>query len=188
MKPVSLLFLFIIFTHSLKAQENEAARQFIREVIKVKHVVYVDSAGDAGDEMRKILDRDTIHTLMQDDSTFVITKKERAHINKELNTMRSFAWKAGLLDSSILISEDTLKKVFSKKNGSPSANWKYFHTHYGDGYYYFSKPIFLRNNTICIFRFGYWCDWTLCGHGHLAIYEKKGGKWVAWYPLKAWQL
>ena len=186
MRYIITLILSTILITSLKAQ-NDATKQFIRSAVKFKHIVYVDSAGIDVEEMRAVLDKDTIHTLMTNDPIFVITKEERTYINKELDAMRAFVWEKDLIDSSMLVKGRVLNKIFSNKKRKLPKSWGYFHTHYGDGYFFFSKPIFIRNNTYCIFRSAYYCDWSLCGNGYIDIYKNINGKWVAWYPLKAWQ-
>lgn len=42
--------------------------------------------------------------------------------------------------------------------------------------YYFSDPIFLRNNKYCFFYWHYSCGIT-CGSGSLILYKKVRGKW-----------
>ena len=184
MKYKILILLCFFIISELKAQTVDETKQFMRSVPLPKKILYVDSANIFIPEMRKLLDKDTIRTLMEGAHDFIITKDERRYINQELDAMQSFAWPVGLLDSSKMITAKKLRKVIGKN----PKNWGYVHKHYGDSFYYFSKPIFFRNNTLAIFYRGSYCDWTLCGNGELDIYDKENGKWFPKYLLAAWQL
>ena len=41
----------------------------------------------------------------------------------------------------------------------------------------FSRPVFLRDNSLCVFYQSYSCG-GLCGHGQFGLYRKFKGKWV----------
>lgn len=51
--------------------------------------------------------------------------------------------------------------------------------------YTLSKPIFLRNGSVCLFYYSYFCG-PLCGQGNLSLYKKEKGKWVRWISLYDW--
>jgi hypothetical protein len=51
--------------------------------------------------------------------------------------------------------------------------------------YNFTEPLFLKNNTICIFYQDYACG-NLCGGGNLSIYIKANGKWKREWYLYNW--
>ena len=48
--------------------------------------------------------------------------------------------------------------------------------------YYYSRPIFIRNNNLCLFYSGSHCG-SLCGGGLLALYKKINGKWKMYWTI-----
>jgi len=106
-----------------------------------------------------------------DDSAFY-TKAELDFIMKSIKTS-SIKWSNGLLGSVNVISKDTIDAIFKDK----SKGWNYFYKHFGQSYYIFSLPIFLRNDTLCLFYSSTHCGYE-CGDGHFKLYEKEYGKWI----------
>ena len=72
-----------------------------------------------------------------------------------------------------LISYDTFKAIFKDSY----KGWTYFSLHYGTRLYTISKPIFLKNNTYCLFYHGYTCG-ILCGSGKISLYKLELNKWI----------
>ena len=66
---------------------------------------------------------------------------------------------------------DAIFKVFAR-------HWTYFHAHIGRDFNEFSLPIFLRNDTYCLFYAANYCG-GLCGGGNLTLYKKEGNGWKA---------
>jgi hypothetical protein len=190
-RVILLLITSMLITELSQAQSNESTKTFIRSVVHEEgKILYVDSiSNNTINEMQEALNKDTISNVIITDKrgkriVFDFTKKEREYINSELKKMRNYAWSEGLLKNSILLRQDTIGHIFSMK-AMLFDKWGYFKSHYGQGFHYFSKPIFLRNNTVCIFYEDYNCGWT-CGDGSLNIYVKKGDKWIVKYILYTW--
>jgi hypothetical protein len=40
----------------------------------------------------------------------------------------------------------------------------------------FTPPVFLRNYTLCLFNYAYYCG-GVCGEGHTILYKKEGNGW-----------
>ena len=49
-------------------------------------------------------------------------------------------------------------------------------------FYEYSSPIFLRNNSYCLFYLEKHCDGGLCGNGGLTLYIKRKNKWIKARP------
>lgn len=105
------------------------------------------------------------------DSTFY-TKEELSFIEKSMKAS-SIKWSSGLFGSAKIMSRDSIDAIFKDK----SKGWYYFYKHIGKGVYSFSLPIFLRNDTYCLFYSDYSCGYT-CGEGHFKLYKKENGSWV----------
>jgi hypothetical protein len=100
--------------------------------------------------------------------TINFSDNERLYIEKSLLSLKAYSWtskniKENGLSHFTLI--DTTKAV--RKN-----DFDYV-------IYQIMKPIFLRNNSICLVYYEYACG-GLCGHGELSILIKKDGKWNYW--------
>lgn len=106
-----------------------------------------------------------------DDSAFY-SKEELAFIMKSIKTS-PVKWSNGLLGSVNVISKDTIDAIFKDK----SKGWNYFNKHFGQSYHIFSVPIFLRNDSLCLFYSSTHCGYE-CGDGHFILYKRENGKWV----------
>ena len=106
-----------------------------------------------------------------DDSAFY-TKAEIDFIMKSIKTS-SIKWSNGLLGSVKVTSRDSIDVIFKDK----SKGWNCFYKHFGQSYHTFSVPIFLRNDTLCLFYSATHCGYE-CGDGHFILYKRENGKWV----------
>jgi hypothetical protein len=190
MKSLVACLSLLILIQIVHAQNDRASQLFIRAVIHEKGIVYSDSLGGSTiSDMKKYLNSKSVDsyilpgTRAGKSGKFGFTKREKQYINNEIKQMGSLCWQPGLLDSSRLIKTDTVTKIF--KGGNLFAGWSYFRNNYGHDLYSFSKPIFLRNNTICLFYFGSSCG-HLCGGGGLYIYVRENGVWKMKYPVYTW--
>jgi hypothetical protein len=69
-------------------------------------------------------------------------------------------------------------------------SWPYFYLNLGNNgigknIYYCSVPIFLRNNSYCIFYFINQCEFN-CGMANFAIYIRNDTKWIELKRYKGW--
>jgi hypothetical protein len=180
-----LLLLFIQLTH---AQNDSACQRFIRSVIREKGVVYTDSIGtyaikgmktDFNEQLNSPENKDNSSSWVR---SLRLTDAEIQYVNVQIGLQTQFAWKPGLVKRSTVIYEDSLKAIFK---GNILTGWNYFHQHYGKSYHRFSKPIFLRNSSVCFFYFENSCG-GLCGRGLFNIYIKRKGVWVMAYSISDW--
>jgi hypothetical protein len=84
----------------------------------------------------------------------------------------ALAWKATDFSGVRIVEQDTVDAIFNVY----SKHWAYFNKHIGRDFNEFSMPIFLRNDTYCLFYEANHCG-GLCGEGKLALYKKEGGHW-----------
>lgn len=89
-----------------------------------------------------------------------------------------FHWNENLVPNAHVVPADSIFSLFSRRRNAGSRGWENFHKIYGEwnGYTDLSAPIFLRDNTRCLFYYGQHCG-GLCGGGKLTLYEKKNGHW-----------
>ena len=116
-----------------------------------------------------------INSIFYDSTLF--TKAEQDIIKSQISKPLIKKWNEKLVEKVKIISRDTLDVIFKDRNKS----WQYFHKHFGKRFYSFCAPIFLRNNTLCIFYSEYGCG-GLCGAGQIQLYKKEGSEWK---PIKS---
>ncbi len=190
MKHLLILVLCVFSAYGAHAQNDPASVLFIRSVVTdTNKVIYIDSAGSyAINELKTTLNKDTLF----DDSrgkhvvALVLSRDDHVYIKQQLTEMAHFAWGQGLVKNSMVIPADTVANIFNYKlHHYGFDGWNYFHEYYGRTLYTFSRPLFLRGNTICIFYVARTCG-SLCGQGTICLYIKKDGKWVKQYLLDYW--
>lgn len=112
----------------------------------------------------------------------ILTKSEKLYISEQLDKMKGHVWTNDLFKNSKMLNSGSLHRLIGKQG----LGWhdKYY-KRYKTGFYSFSKPIFIRNNTICIFSYSYNCG-ILCAYGETAIYIKDNGAWSKWLVISDW--
>lgn len=124
---------------------------------------------------------DTGKTTIVD--TFALSNSELIYIDSCLESSVNTIWTDEYIGNSILLSKDTVDYIYSKHASEIDG---YLWKNYGDRRIFFlSKPIFLRNNTICIFEDDMDCG-VLCGGGDLVIYKKNKGSWSRYMTISSW--
>jgi len=186
-KIATYTVIILLLAQNLSAQEYESDKKFINEVVKLHgKVAYVDCMSVDTFEMglKYPLTNDTLRGTEYggyNSEILVLTEDELIHVNIELRRMKYPYLKSGLFDSSIIMSEESVYKILNNE----SLGWSYFLTYFGtSGYYVFSKPIFLRNDSLCIFYHAQYQK--IGGGGNLSVYKKVESIWVPWIDLMTW--
>lgn len=168
------------FNSYCRAQDSAS---FIKKYFGVTaKIVYKDRLDTYHvDPIKSVLSKDTLHGF---DSTevLIISPLERIYIDQALTKLSSTQWSSSLFKYGKLISQDTVRAIFKDRK---HRGWQYFKQYYGNELHEFSSPIFIRDNTLCIFYSGYSCDYE-CGEGALAIFKKEKENWVLWMKLYVW--
>lgn len=100
------------------------------------------------------------------------TKAELASIVQQSKEPLIKKWTTKLVPNAKFVSADTISQIFNdNKKG-----WNYFYKNFGKSFSSYSAPIFLRNNTYCIFYTSHHCGW-LCAQGQLSLYKREGNTW-----------
>jgi hypothetical protein len=131
-------------------------------------------------EIGKYLSKDTIWIYkqlaqgkLQTVDSIILSKEEKLFLEKQIASQEGKIWDDNLLDKSKLTERDTI-------------NRKYTYSRRPKDYkpitiYSFSKPIFIKNDSICFF---YYQEVTAgFGGGQLCLYKKYDGKWkfIQWF-------
>lgn len=166
-KSLLTVFLFIVLSSCGEKIYMKKSIAFIKEI---KQKELADANFILVDKPYTLESFGCLEQFMNDADFF--TKDEIAFIQKTIKTS-SFKWNTELFGGLKMVSSDTVQMIF-KDNAK---GWRYFYKHFGNGFYTFSKPIFLRNDTYCLFYSDYSCGYT-CGEGHLNLYKKENNKWI----------
>jgi hypothetical protein len=161
---------------------NEFLEDFFDENLETDSRVIIADCIDnfSIQEMSNSLARDTIRGF--GNSNFIVfTEDEKSIIINSLHSLKLQRWKEETLKNATIISSDTIGKIFD----DPQKDWEYFRKKYGGGFYSLSKPIFLRDNSLCVFYFGNNCG-ELCGEGKFSVYKKTFFGWSHYVTIYAW--
>lgn len=155
--------------------QNAETRPYVTPYNKDSTTVYADGLNSSRIAYikKELVDQDTLIDLDCRKNKVILSKKEKEYIAQEFDKMRTRVWPNNLLSNSIIISRDTISAVYKKPI---SAQFDFF-SKYPHGYSFFSIPIFLRNDTLCIFYCGYNCAHS-CFDDHLLIFRKEGELWM----------
>ncbi len=139
------------------------------------------------EDILKSLAKDTIFSLGYKyesvDNLLILSKEDKKQIDSQLDSLSSDNWYESLhLENAQAVSQDSIKAIFAN---TPDLGWQYFRTKYGKELYHFSKPVLLRNNTLCLFYYSNACG-SLCGEGYLTLFRKEQGSWVKWFIIYSW--
>ena len=182
MKNLVLTFLFICSFNLVKAQDETIG--FINAIMGDKApLYYMDNAGAfTYERITQSVSAKILPSFFrnQNPDTIVLSNEEISYIKGELNKAAKYKWPDGLLKGSKVIPQDTIESDFKDR----TRGWSYYYKRGINKIYAFSKPIFFRNNTLCLFYTEYGCGY-LCAEGNAAIYRKKNGKWEKWLVIYA---
>ena len=110
----------------------------------------------------------------------IFTPAEKLHIREQVKIMSGEVklWKEkDFGENSILLNLDSLRTLI----GPRGLGWPDYKKKYSSGYFTFSKPIFLRNDTICIF----YCSFS-SGGAELSVFENYSGQWIRLSRIADW--
>lgn len=174
---------------------SKGAINLMREAMKVyKAGVFYGMSHDAlNDDNKKILIpmpqpkyRDNHKTASEKGKpmidTLILSQNEVLFIQNELSKMAVYKWPEHIINGAELIPTEKVNKIFAD---NIFKGWAFLKAKHIDRLYSFAPPIFLRNDTYCLFYYGYGCG-DLCGEGEFALYKREKGKWVKIMSLSSW--
>lgn len=175
MRTVYSIILIVIATQSF-AQEDSATLSFLNDVIFKKNdtstIHYTDKV-DAGmyDFMLK---RSKFKRIVTDignatNDTLTLTSKEIKFLKRQLVKAKGKIWSLHLFTNSKRIPVDSTES-FLKKNQSEKL-------------YFFSNPIFIRNNNVSLFYLVRLCCGGIYGPVDLSFYKKTEDGWQSWIKI-----
>ncbi|ARS42780.1 hypothetical protein CA265_25190 [Sphingobacteriaceae bacterium GW460-11-11-14-LB5] len=195
MKKATILLVFFTLSSlvTLAQKSSKIEKQFLEwffiKNLKIKddHILYVSkSSVYTIKEMKKYFDKDTLTGLILSRKItvapqIIYTKNERKYVVRKIEKLETETLPDNILPFAKIISSDTLNHIFNDR----TKGWNYAYKKGIKGYYHFTKPIFFRNGTLCIFDYGYGCG-NLCGYGNTSVYKKTEDGWILCLQLDNW--
>ena len=183
---IILLCLTSVANGQFNKRQREFVTSFLNEMRESKYPVFYLSNND-DQALLDALKPDTLKDMWalagrnKPQNKLILTQKERKHIRSKLRQLRELTWDDHLLPNARLLPRDTVRYYLKDR----ARGWQSMYDQGISGYYTFSNPIFLRNETLCIFQYDYSCG-NLCGDGTIMIYRKENGKWKPYINLANW--
>ncbi|MBC3787064.1 hypothetical protein [Spirosoma utsteinense] len=185
-RMLTLIWLFAcpIDGHSQAQDSKTFIQDYFGAIAKLIYRDRLDS--HQLDAMKSALNKDTLYGLRgiayDSSQILILSPQERTYIDQALVKLAGIRWDRDLFKYGHVMSEDSLEAIFM---GPKHRGWSYFRQHYGTSLQEFSNPIFIRDNTVCIFYSGHTCDYE-CGEGSLSIFRQENGNWHLWMKLYTW--
>jgi hypothetical protein len=187
---LGLIVVLLAFSTVVNGQLNKHQKKFIETFLnergRTKYPIYF-LANNNNSALLEALKPDTLVDRMlyggrdKPQNRLILTKKEKKDILFHLNKLKHLSWKDQFIPGLKLISRDTVDYYLKDR----IYGWQRMHDKGISGYYSFSNPIFLRNETFCIFQYDYSCG-SLCGQGKIMVYRKENGRWKPYLNLGNW--
>jgi hypothetical protein len=194
----TLVFITLMLFPSLSFSQLDTESQLFFDgffgALKSKDIVIFSDEINKGD-LKKMMDAvssKTIHLYrlvltsktspsLKSRDTISLSIEEKKYLLKELNKMSAKFWFSNISPSTRLISEDSINTTFK----NIVVGWTDFHKRYGSCYYRFSKPIFIRGNSLCFFYHSVYVDF-LNAEGVFGLYKKENGVWKYYMTIWEW--
>jgi len=174
-----ILFVALFSSYSIMAQKDDESVKFLNDYIKSytkNKIIYTERIWPSHlDGIKRSLAKDA--TQLRENASnnkgvvlpekIVFTEKEMKYVYEEIEKNSNNGWAKNKVVDAQFIARDTIETYMQKKSR--------FYT-----YYSFSKPIFLRNNSICIFYF------EESDGGSLSTYVKVNGSWTYFARFYSW--
>jgi len=153
--------------------DNDDSVEYVKKIISFIKEVRSRDLADTGfvlsDEPSSLEGLGCIADIREDTAAF--TKEELIIIEKRKNpTIKK--WSREVFENVRFVNSDTINAILE----DTSRGLPFFRSNIGRGFSTFSVPIFLRNDTYCLFYSDHY-DAPLAGGGGLGLYRKENGKW-----------
>jgi hypothetical protein len=154
-----------------------------KEGYKAPKMLAKEYIGD--DTMRKLVEAVSNGIFQQygDADTLMLTESERQTVIDGLTSLKEKKLDSTFYKTVNVISDDSLKVLLPDED---FASWQKFREANENACIYsFTRPVFLRNNTICFFYYSERCG-DLCCEGNFQVYRKTANGWEPYLTLYSW--
>jgi hypothetical protein len=157
--------------------QADVTTSIIEDAIKgrkdVTKIIYLDSSLNYYTPVSNLTKRKRIEGY-KDTAKVVLTlsKSDIKSLDSAFKNAKTVVWAQNMFKNSLMLTTDSLMAIFSDTNrGRP-----YFEKNYSKKYFLFSKPVFIRGNTLAALRLVE-LYYPVAGNDLLYFYQKKSGEW-----------
>ena len=198
LKQVILILSLLICSYNSFSQIDKNGADLLMTLIspyKQETIAYVDSAVPYDTtSLFKRINQDTLFNP-NNIEYLVLTSEEKVLIISEVIRNNNYCWDAGLFDISLMVKKDSMwdflkgqnTLIFESLHKAITNSDSISINNYKDKYvwvFLFSKPIFFRNESVCLLSF-YAFMAPSAGHHEMGFYKKNKGKWEGWIGLSS---
>jgi len=171
-----LLFSLVVAHGFCQEQSNPAIKQFLNEFVSnnehAKNLYFRPNLNARGVELGiRILDCDGGLCAFRDHHNqkvvFVLSEEEKKLIKETWLSQQNKHWDSTILEHATIFREKPLPDNYTKEQ-----RIEYLEQFKGKIIIQFSMPVFLRNDSLCVFYY------ITYGGGIIYIFRKEDGKWV----------
>jgi len=185
----SILYILLVISACACSDKKSPSEifldDFFDEEIFNKEGIVCLTYSYTGDDLVDHLDRHILGDTIKESwgpLFIVLTKDEMNTVVNTLHSIKPDSSHVGFYIDEEFASSDTIDALLQ----NPKKGWPYFKKRYRGSYYAAAKPIFLRNNTLCVFMYRSVCSGE-CGHADLSIYKKTLFGWKRYLSIYGWK-
>ncbi len=185
--------MFFTSTYGQLSKDDTAIlSKAFRQITSQEQIVYIDTVNATGSvptRLKEIFQKDKL-TDKNSKNSITLTKSEQEYLLSQLG--QRIIWNDNLFNNGKRICSDSmwsfLKKLNTERVGTINQaaidkdtltikklqqlkNYPFVFT--------FAKPIYIRNNTVCLISFGAMCGGD-CGQTETSFYKKENDQWTKW--------
>ena len=200
---ISIFLIFTLFNSSL-AQNDRSELIFLEGLIRNAYpegkIIYTDKINKNDlDKIKSRFKKNTIYDISKtrNQNYIIFTKQEKKYIFQQLEIASRPCWKENIFPGSqLILDEDALNYIkkttqeylenFNKPTNTDNDRMNLIKNYQRPTIFKFSKPIYLRNRSICLIYFTSICG-NPCGFEELCFYKIANNTWSKWIVVSSRQ-
>lgn len=197
--PIILFFTLIKVSY---AQSDRSELIFLEGLIRNYQpegkIIYTDIINkDDLDKIKSKIKKNTIYDISKtrNQNFIVLTRQEKKYLFQQLELARRPYWKENIIPGSQLIIEEDafnyIKKTtqeylenYNRPTNTENDRMNLVKNYQRPNIFKFSKPIYLRNRSICLIYFASICG-NPCGFEELCFYKIANNTWTKWIVINS---
>ena len=200
------IFLFLIFTlfNSSLAQIDRSELIFLEGLIRNNYpegnIIFTDKINKNDlDKIKSKFKKNTIYDISKtrNQNYIIFTKQEKKYLFQQLEIASRPCWKETIFPGAqLILEEDALNYIkkttqeylenFNKPTNTENDRMNLIKNYQRPTIFKFSKPIYLRNRSICLVYFASICG-NPCGFEELCFYKIANNTWSKWIVVSSRQ-
>lgn len=198
-----ILILFVLAAKCFSQSPND--REIFQSFMdgKKDSAFVICKQSDGYKRLKAVVLKKKIYNIHFPEKSLTLTDKEVSYIIAEINNNKSYNFSETTFPNALIISKDTVQSYSSNKAKSwhkeqrsvfdsndtikilkfrNERPYSYIETYV----HFFSKPIYFRNDSLCILHHADLCNFHsgMCGCNSTYIYKKNNGRWEKYIEIQ----